>query len=49
MKVSYQVISWAISRQAALLGKEDQADQMIDEALTILKKVVQMQEEVNKL
>ena len=43
-KTDPQVLTWAISRQANLLGKKKETSQMIDEAIAILKKVDTLQD-----
>ena len=44
-----QVLTWAISRQAKLLERESEEKQMIDEAMEVLKNVVQFQAELKKV
>ena len=46
-KTDPQVLTWAISRQAKLLGKE--GDTMIDEAMAIVKKVALFQKEMSMI
>ena len=42
-KTDPQVLTWAISRQAAVLGVPEQAGKMIDDAVEIIKKVSELQ------
>ena len=42
--VNPQVLVWAISRQAKILGKENEAREMIDKAMTVLDEVVTYEE-----
>ena len=44
-----QVLTWAISRQASLLGTPDSASEMIDDAVAIIQKVSELQLTVNKI
>ena len=44
-----QVLTWAISRQASLLGTPDSASEMIDDAVAIIKKVSDMQLAVHQV
>ena len=44
-----QVLTWAISRQASLLGNPDGASEMIDGAVAIIKKVSDLQLVVHKI
>ena len=48
-KTDPQVLTWAITRQARLLGPGEDANQMIDEALEVIKKVAIFQKEVSKI
>ena len=48
-KTNPQVLTWAISRQAAALGEESKASTMIDEATSVIKKVVAFQRDLKKL
>lgn len=43
-----QVLTWAISHQAKLLERESEEKQMIDEAMEVLKNVVQFQADLKK-
>lgn len=44
-----QVLTWAISRQASLLDKEEETIEMIEEAMKIIKKVATFQKEVKMI
>ena len=44
-----QVLTWAISRQASLMGKPDSASEMIDDAVAIIKKVSDLQQVVHSI
>ena len=44
-----QVLTWAISRQANMLGTPDSASEMIDDAVAIIKKVSDMQLAVHQV
>ena len=44
-----QVLTWAISRQANMLGTPDSASEMIDDAVAIIQKVSDLQVEVHKI
>ena len=44
-----QVLTWAISRQASLLGNPDGASEMIEDAVSIIKKVGDLQLAVHKI
>jgi len=44
-----QVLTWAISRQADLLGKPDEAAKMIEDAVAIIKKVSELQAAVHDI
>jgi len=44
-----QVLTWAISRQAELLGKPDEAAKMIEDAVAIIKKVSELQVAVHDI
>ena len=46
MKTDVQVLTWAISRQARHLGTPNQAGQMIDDAVSVIKKVAALQQKV---
>ena len=48
-KTDPQVLTWAISRQAAALGNESSASKMIDDAISVIKKVVGFQVDLKKL
>lgn len=48
-KTDPQVITWAISRQASVLGKEKEIEGMIDEAMKILEKIVGFQSKLKKI
>lgn len=48
-KTDPQVITWAISRQASVLGRDSEVADMIDEAMKILEKVVAFQVRVRKI
>ena len=48
-KTDPQVLTWAISRQASLLGKESETTEMIEEAMNIIKKVAKFQMEVQMI
>ena len=48
-KTDPQVLTWAITRQARLLGPGEDANRMIDEALEVIKKVAIFQKEVSKI
>ena len=43
-KTDPQVLTWAISRQAQLLDKEEETSEMIDKAISIIKKVDVLQD-----
>ena len=45
-KTDPQVLTWAISRQASLLGNASDASTMIDDAMETIKKVTSFQKEV---
>lgn len=44
-KTDPQVLTWAISRQASILGQSDSANSMIDQATKVLQKVASLQKE----
>ena len=44
-----QVITWAISRQANILKKEDEVKEMIEEAMQVLEKVMKFQAKMKKM
>ena len=48
-KTDPQVLTLAISRQAALLGNSDIASEMIDDAFAVIKKVGKLQEMFHKM
>ena len=48
-KTDPQVLTWAISRQAELLDRPDDASQMIDEAIAIIKKVHALQDSLRAI
>ena len=48
-KTDPQVLTWAISRQASLLGDESDATDMIDEAMVVIKKVTIFQKELTTI
>ena len=48
-KTDPQVLTWAISRQASLLGKESETIKMIEEAMEIIKKVAVFQKQVKMI
>ena len=44
-----QVLTWAISRQASLMGNPDGASAMIDDAVAIIQKVSALQQSVHSI
>ena len=44
-----QVLTWAISRQANMLGTPDSASEMIDDAVAIINKVSDLQLAVHQI
>ena len=48
-KTDPQVLTWAISRQASLLGIGSDATEMIDQAMAIIKKVTIFQQELTAI
>ena len=44
-----QVLTWAISKQASLMGNPDGASAMIDDAVTIIQKVATLQQTVHSI
>lgn len=45
-KTDLQVLTWAISRQARFLGNPGKAAEMIDDAISVIKKVTALQQNV---
>lgn len=48
-KTDPQVLTWAISRQASVLGDSSKAPKMIDEATAVMKKVAAFQKDLRKI
>ena len=49
VKTDPQVLTWAISRQASLMGNPDAASSMIDDAVAIIQKVSVLQQAVHSI